>query len=143
MRRQRGVTGLHWTAEPGQPGEDGPVSLNVEETQESGMEKRKHPRIQVEGMHIDVSDGIGSCSGNVCDVSRVGLCLLDVAKRFGKNMDAYTAVASSGGKYFKFRVLPRWETASRLSKKIGVEIDEAPWQWTEYVMSLEEARRRG
>jgi hypothetical protein len=39
--------------------------------------------------------------------------------------------------------LPRWETASRLSKKIGVEIDEAPWQWTEYVMSLEEARRRG
>lgn len=106
------------------------------------MEKRKHRRIRVQGrMRIDVSDGIGSCSGDVSDVSRVGLCLLDVAKRFGKNMDAYTVVASSDGKYFKFRVRPRWEAVGRLSKKIGVEIDEAPWQWIEYVMSLEAGRQ--
>jgi len=105
------------------------------------MEKRKHPRIPAHGMSIDVSDGIGCCSGDVRDVSRVGLCLVDMAKRFGKNIDAYTVVASSGEKYFKFRVRPRWERAGRLSKRVGVEIEEAPWQWTEYVMSLEAQQR--
>jgi hypothetical protein len=104
------------------------------------MDQRKHPRIRVHGMRIDVSDGIGCCTGDVRDVSRAGICLVDVAKRFGKNIDAYTVVASSGEKYFKFRVRPRWETVGRLSKKVGVEIDNAPWQWTEYVMSLEAGR---
>jgi hypothetical protein len=101
------------------------------------MEQRKNKRIVVRNMQIDISDGIGSCSGTVCDISRVGLCLADLAKRFGKNIGAYTVVASCGNHHFKFRVRPRWEQAGRLSKRVGVEIHDPPRQWIEYVISLE------
>ncbi len=91
----------------------------------------------IQGMHIDVSDGIGCCSGEVRDVSRLGMCVGGLAKRFGKNIDAYTIVASKEEKNFKFRVRPRWEVTGWLYKKVGVEIYEVPWQWTEYILSLE------
>lgn len=106
------------------------------------MEKRKHTRIVVRNMQIDISDGIGCCSGTVRDISQLGLCLTDLAKRFGKNIDAYTAVASSEDRHFKFRVLPRWERASGLNKRVGVEIHEPPRQWIEYVLALESSRQR-
>ncbi len=105
------------------------------------MDKRKHQRIIVHGMSIDVSDGIGCCSGEVQDISRFGMCLVDLAKRLGRDTGAYTVVASKEGRNFKFRVRPRWEKAGRLSKKMGVEINDVPSQWTEYVMSLESEQK--
>ena len=106
------------------------------------MEKRKHTRLVVRNLQVDISDGIGCCSGTVRDISRSGLCLADLAKRFGKNMDAYTVVASSEDHHFKFRVRLRWEQASRLSKRVGFEIHEPPRQWTEFVMSIESKGRK-
>ena len=104
------------------------------------MDQRKNIRIRIRGMSIDVSDGIGCCSGAVADVSRSGLCLADMALRFGKKISKYTVVATNGDLHFKFQVKPRWEQIGRWSKKIGVEIDNVPWQWTAYVMALEEQR---
>lgn len=106
------------------------------------MEKRKHTRIVVRNMQIDISDGIGCCSGTVRDISQLGLCLTDLAKRFGKNIDAYTVVASSEDRYFKFRVRPRWERTGGLNKRVGVEIHDPPRQWIEYVMALETRRQK-
>jgi len=93
-------------------------------------------------MLIDVSDGIGFCTGTVQDVSRVGLCLTDLAKRFGQDMDTYTAVASSGSEYFKFRVRPRWEQAGSVSKRMGVEITEPSGPWMDFVSRLEAKSRK-
>lgn len=104
------------------------------------MDQRKYPRIHVRGMSIDVSDGFGCCSAAVNDVSRGGLCLADMGKRFGKKIDKYTVVATSGENHFKFQVKPRWEQIGSWNKKIGVEIDSIPWEWTAYVISLEERR---
>lgn len=110
---------------------------------DAGIEKRKYPRIVISGMYFDVSDGFGCCSGVVHDISQFGLCLAQLAKRLGKNTDTYMVVASQGDKYFKFRVRPRWERIGRLNKKVGVEIDEVPHQWTEYVLLLERTLRAG
>jgi hypothetical protein len=101
------------------------------------MEKRKHPRIIIDDMTIDVSDGIGFCTGEVRDISRLGMCLVNLARRLGKNTDAYTVVASREGKHFKFRVRPKWVVNGPYDKKVGVEIDNVPAQWTEYVIALE------
>jgi hypothetical protein len=106
------------------------------------MEKRRYRRVVVRDMQIDISDGIGCCSGTVRDISRVGLCLAELGKRFGKNIDAYMVVASNENFHFKFRVRPKWEQAGRLRKRVGVEIHEPPPQWTEYVMSLESKTKR-
>jgi hypothetical protein len=106
-------------------------------------EKRKYPRLAVRDLHFDVSDGIGCCSGSILDVSQTGLCLVDLAKRFGKGMGVYTVVvASTGDCHWKFRVRPRWEQTGGTSKQVGVEIDEPPRQWITYVRSLESRRKK-
>ena len=90
------------------------------------MEKRKHPRIVVAGMSIDVSDGIGCWSGTVNDVSRNGLCVSDLGTVLGKKAGTYTVVASKGGAHFKFRARPRWEVVRAQNKTMGLEIAETP-----------------
>jgi len=91
----------------------------------------------VRGMSFDVSDGMRCCSGTVQDVSLTGLCLADMTRRFGKNIDVYAVVATSGRRCFKFRVRPKWEEVSGVSKRMGVEIKEPSRAWLEYVQSLE------
>ena len=104
------------------------------------MEQRKHPRIRINGMTIDVSDGIRCCAATVADVSQGGLCLSEMGRKFGKKFDRLTVVAVSGEQHFKFRVKPRWEMVGPWHKTIGVEIEQAPWQWTSFVQSLEDRR---
>ncbi|WP_310600406.1 hypothetical protein [Desulfobulbus sp.] len=99
-------------------------------------EKRKHPRMAVRDMSIDVSDGMRCCSGIVQDISEAGLCLADMTSRFGKHIEVYTVVATSGRRSFKFRVRPKWEEAIGLNKRMGVEIKEPSGAWLEYVQSL-------
>lgn len=102
--------------------------------------KRKHPRVELEGLSIDVSDGVGFCSGAAVDISRFGMCLVNLSKRLGKDSELYTVVATTeDGKNFKFKVRPKWAETGMTSKTVGVEIDNAPWKWTEYVMSHEPA----
>ena len=105
------------------------------------MEKRKFPRVAVRGMNIDVSDGIGSCSGMVNDISRHGMCLANLSTVIGKKTDTYTVVVSKDERYFKFLVRLRWVTVERSDKKMGVEIPNVPTKWTDYVMSLEKKGR--
>lgn len=106
-------------------------------------DKRKYPRIAVRDLHFDVSDGIGCCSGNVLDVSQAGLCLADLAKRFGKGIGLYTVVVTSQDDcHWKFRVRPRWEQVGGVSKQVGVEIDAPPRQWITYVRSLESEQKK-
>ncbi len=107
------------------------------------MDKRKHPRVKVDDVDIDISDGIGFCSGAATDISRFGMCLINLAKRLDKDAETYTVVASREGKNFKFKVRPKWEEVGRSSKKLGVEIDNAPRQWTEMVVSLEPSDEEG
>jgi hypothetical protein len=106
------------------------------------MEKRRHPRIVVTGMSIDVSDGIGCWSGTVNDVSRNGLRVSDLGSMLGKKTGTYTVVASKGWTHFKFRVKPRWEVVRAQIKTMGMEIAETPGKWTEYIQTLESVRKR-
>jgi len=100
-------------------------------------EKRRHPRLAVRNMSIDLSDGMGCCSGTVQDISLTGLCLDDITGRLGRNINIYTVVATNGHRSFKFRVRPKWEEASGLNKRMGVEIKAPTGAWLEYVRSLE------
>jgi len=103
-------------------------------------EQRRHPRIVTRNMSIDMTDGMGCCSGMIQDVSLAGLCLTDITGRLGKDIDVYTVVATNGHRYFKFRVRPKWEEANGLNKRMGVEIKEPSGAWLEYVRSLDVQR---
>lgn len=97
------------------------------------MNKRKHNRVQINDLQVDISDGIGFFSGDASDISRFGLGLINMAKKLGQDADKYTIVISGHGKSFKLKAHPKWETADGLTKKIGLEIDNVPWEWTQFV----------
>jgi hypothetical protein len=102
------------------------------------INKRKHHRVDSKTLSIDISDGIGFSSGGAVDISRFGMCLVNLSKRISRDSDNYTVVATTNdGKIFKFKVRPRWEQSGLSSKTLGVEIENPPSKWVEYVKSLE------
>ncbi len=48
-----------------------------------------------------------------------------------------TVVVSGQGKNFRMNIRPRWTKTDGVSKSIGAEILNPPWEWTEFVMSRE------
>ena len=52
-------------------------TLNAEEK----IEKRKNRRISTQGLSVEISDGIGSYSGRVGDVSMSGIRMVDLPSR--------------------------------------------------------------
>lgn len=101
------------------------------------MEKRKYPRIDSAGFDIDVSDGLGFFSGSIENLSRFGLCMHDLPSRLDQKAKRLSIVVSGNGKNFKMVGRPRWTEEGKFKKNVGVEIINAPWGWTEFVMSME------
>ena len=84
-----------------------------------------------------VSDGHGSFSGSINNLSRSGLCLRDLPVTLDRNAKRLSVVVSGHGKTFRLLAVPRWTEESGYRKNIGVEIVNAPWGWTEFIMSME------
>jgi hypothetical protein len=106
------------------------------------MEKRRHPRIAIKNLCVDVSDGHRFFSGTVSDVSRFGFCMTDLPKNLNADVKKMTVVISGKGKRFKMIVKPKWSTRDALTKSVGAEILEVPWDWTEFAMNYEPAPHR-
>ncbi len=100
-------------------------------------EKRKYHRIPIKNVSVDVSDGIGFCTGSASDISKFGMCLADMRKHFGDDVEDLTVVITVKDKIFKMKVRPRWHADDGMTDKIGTEIEKAPWEWTEFVMNLD------
>lgn len=101
------------------------------------MEKRRHQRITVNNIWADVSDGKGFFSGEVTDLSRFGLRMTDLPEKLDNSSQRLSIVVSGYGKNFKMLVRPRWSQKELNQKSVGVEIINAPWGWTEFVMDFE------
>lgn len=101
------------------------------------MDKRRYPRMALQGMEADISDGRGFFSGNVHDFSRFGLALDGLSAKISVQAEYLTVIVNGRGRRFKLKVKPRWETTAGLQKIIGAEIDNSPIAWTEFVMRFE------
>ena len=101
------------------------------------MEKRRHPRVAVKNLSVDVSDGHRFFSGIVSDVSRFGFRMIDLPKNLNADVKKMTAIISGRGKRFKMIVKPKWSTKESLTKSVGAEILDVPWDWTEFAMDFE------
>ncbi len=103
------------------------------------MEKRRHQRIEVNNFTVDISDGLGFSGGTMCDISRFGMKVDNVAKRLDDNAKQLSVVISGMGKNFKIKAKPRWTVHQPACKSVGIEIIHAPFGWTEFVMNFEPA----
>lgn len=101
------------------------------------MENRKHPRLDDMYYLVDVSDGRGFFSGYIQNFSRHGLCLQDIAPRIDPTVSRLSLVITSKETNFKMAARIRWENDSGYTKNIGLELINAPWKWTEFVIEKE------
>jgi len=101
------------------------------------MKKRRYERIEVPNLVANLSDGVEHYSGDVIDVSRVGMLLTNIPQEFNNNGETMTIIVSADGKDFKMLVQPRWENVDDSERKIGLVILDAPLDWTVFVMNRE------
>lgn len=101
------------------------------------MEKRKHPRVGSGDLIVDISDGNGFYSGYVSNVSRFGLCLEDIPKRLNQDVRRLSIVVTGNRQSFKMSTKARWIEESVAKKSLGLEILNAPWKWTEFIIDRE------
>lgn len=101
------------------------------------MNKRRYKRMEVPGLLVDVSDGIGFFSGTVIDISRFGLLLDDISSRFNDKASNVSIVVSAKGRSFKMMATSKWVDEENHKKRVGIKILNAPWDWTEFVMESE------
>jgi len=101
------------------------------------MNKRRHERMEVPNLTVDVSDGVGFFSGSVRDVSRVGMQLDDIPRKLNDQAKQLSVVISADGKTFKMLAIPKWIDGDNSRKRMGIKIIDAPWDWTEFIMKYE------
>jgi hypothetical protein len=101
------------------------------------MNKRRHPRIPIRGLTADISDGKGFFTGSVTDISRFGMSLNHIPSDLDPDADILSVIIDGQGAHFKLLVKQKWESGNGKSKIIGGQIENSPWDWTEFVMQLE------
>lgn len=98
------------------------------------MNRREH-RVDVT-MESSISDGINMFNGIVSNVSRNGIKLIDIPKKF-ETSSACVTVISGKGKNFKFHVMPRWQKEDVFYKEIGLKIISPSLKWISFLKDLE------
>ncbi len=106
------------------------------------MENRKYPRINIDSLMADISDGKGFFIGNIDNVSRFGISVSDLPKQLDEQASMLTAIVSGRGENFKMFLKPKWDIVTGDKKRLGLEIESCSWGWTDFIMNLESERMK-
>ena len=93
--------------------------------------------MELTDMTADISDGRGFFAGTVHDVSRFGLALDNIPAKMDSHTDFLTIIVDGRGSHFRLKIRPRWESVTGHRKCLGGLIENAPFDWNEFVMRLE------
>ncbi len=100
-----------------------------------GKEKRKYPRFTLyEGTFAEISAGELTCTGLVCDISRLGISLKHLPDKFFDKMDKLKVVIRGYGVDHNLLIKPKWVSVTESGKQIGAEIDDAPSGWSQFLI---------
>ncbi len=98
------------------------------------MEKRKHPRIKINNLSIDVSDGTRVFQGTVSDISLFGIRINELPKQLDLKTPIIKVVFSENNKLFRMDVTLRWHLDDGGKTSMGVKILNTPWSWTDFII---------
>lgn len=101
------------------------------------MDKRRYPRIPIRGLNADISDGKGFFSGTVTDISQMGMSLNHISRHLDGNAQILSVIVEGNGAHFKLLVKQKWESTNGEFKVIGAQIENSPWDWTDFVSQHE------
>ncbi len=100
-------------------------------------ENRRHPRIAIRNLSVDIHDGNEFFQGTVSDISRHGMCMTELPERFDADTEVMTVVIAGKEDYFRMFVRPKWCRQQEENKTVGTEIINISWSWKEFVMKRE------
>ena len=104
----------------------------------SDKEKRKDQRfIPYEGAFAEITAGDTTCTGLVCNFSRLGISLKHLPDIFFNKMDKLTVVIRGDGVDQNLLVRPKWILDTESGRQIGAKIDTAPPGWRQFLMQTE------
>lgn len=101
------------------------------------MDKRRYQRIPIRGLSADISDGKGFFSGTVTDISQMGMSLNHISRHLDSNAQILSVIIEGQGAHFKLLVRQKWESVNGEFKVIGGQIENSPWDWTDFVAQHE------
>jgi hypothetical protein len=101
------------------------------------MEKRKHPRIKINNLCIDILDGADPFKGSVSNISLSGMRINDVSNRLNLESKQLSVVFSENKKLFRMNVSPQWYLKDKDNISMGVKILNSPWTWTDFIIKHE------
>lgn len=104
----------------------------------SGMERRMHERVELQGVVADIADEGRIFDGVIEDVSTTGFRMSGLRNRFAPKAKNYLTVIAFDRKNFKILVRPRWKKteAGGASMEVGFKIVDVPYAWTEMVQDM-------
>jgi len=106
------------------------------------MEKRRHPRIGVRNLSVDINDGDDFFQGMVSNLSRNGICMTDIPNRLKEKAGTMMVIVQMKDEYLRMFIKPRWSCRGEIVKTVGAEIVNIPWRWKEFVMKHEPLSER-
>ena len=96
-------------------------------------EKRIDRRIHADDLQVSVSDGIDMFSGLVCDISKLGICIMGIPEKMFSKAERLAVVVDGGSETFSLHVTPKWERDCQSGRQIGALIEYAPDGWGDFV----------
>lgn len=91
----------------------------------------------MKNLWADVGDGLEIFRATVADISRIGMCLSSLPTRFNGDAKQVKILVTGKDGRISMDVGLKWCADGGTKKSIGVEIQNAPWRWKEYVMDFE------
>ena len=106
------------------------------------MDKRRHPRVAIKNLSVELNDGVGFSQGTVMNISRYGLCITDLPKLIHATAKTMMLIVSMKDDYFRLFVKPKWYVAEGWNMTMGSEIINIPWRWKDFVRKHEPLQER-
>ena len=103
------------------------------------MNVRIHPRVPVQGLSGDISDGDSFYTGIIDNISLSGMSISKLPKTVNSKEELLSVMVEGGNRYFKLLLKQCWEIEDEgdRTRTIGTEIQNSPWLWNEFVLQCQ------
>lgn len=103
-----------------------------------GKEKRQHPRFDsCEDTYAEITAGDTTCTGLVCNISKLGISLKHLPDVFSYKIDRLSVVIRDYGIDYNLLVKPKWVTITKSGNQIGAQIDKVSPGWSKFLIQTE------
>lgn len=97
------------------------------------MNRRNQTRYTISGITSSVAGERFCFSGYVEDVSRTGIRISNLPKKFDESIASYTCLVEGNGANFKIELEPRWVKNGEYLKEVGFRVLHPSYAWTNFV----------